>query len=114
MDWFTIIGVIASTITVGGFLTYIIRKLFRFYRNLETKLSQIENKIRIHPLYTTNRLIVVEDFNGNITDIEQGTTVRIKSVTSGYAYFETKDSLLYGKAPVDSFDECIKRHYEDF
>lgn len=104
MGLYTILSLIGTAITIGSFLYYIIRKLFKIYNHLETKLTQIENKIKVHPLYKLNCHVVVQDFNGNIKDLNKGDTVRIKSVDDGFAYFESKDGLVSGKAPVDSFD----------
>ncbi|ASV44269.1 hypothetical protein PBI_SCTP2_254 [Salicola phage SCTP-2] len=109
MGLYTILSLIGTAITIGSFLYYIIRKLFKIYNHLETKLSQIENKIKVHPLYELNCDIIVQDFNGNIKNMSKGDVVRIKSVEDGFAYFESKDGLLSGKAPSDSFKTLESR-----
>lgn len=104
MDWITIVGIVAATITIVSTIIIIIRRLRRFMKAVDTRLIALEDSFKIREELILNEEIVVLNLDNNRTyTLKEGTPVIVYNVVDDIVEYVTSDRLIKAKSNIKHF-----------
>lgn len=106
MDWITIVGIIAASITILSTLYLIIVRVRRFMKAIESRLVVLEDSFKVREeLVLCNEIVVLNEENDRIYTLKEGTVVIVYNVVDDIVEFVTSDRLIKSKSNIENFKQ---------
>lgn len=106
MDWITIVGIIAASITILSTLYLIIVRVRRFMKAIESRLVVLEDSFKVREeLVLCNEIVVLNEENDRMYTLKEGTVVIVYNVVDDIVEFVTSDRLIKSKSNIENFKQ---------
>lgn len=106
MDLITIISICAATITTVSFIYFVVMKVRRFMKAVDTRLDALEDSFKIREeLVLKEEIVVMHEDNRRTYTLKPGTVVIVYNIVDDIVEFVTKDRLITAKANINNFKQ---------
>ena len=106
MDWITIVGIIAASITILSTLYLIIVRVRRFMKAIESRLVVLEDSFKVREeLVLCNEIVGLNEENDRMYTLKEGTVVIVYNVVDDIVEFVTSDRLIKSKSNIENFKQ---------